>query len=184
MCKYTSILLRCVCSFPLRLTHSQVDILRNNCKRTVPLLVIDGYILTDCVWLQLEVCYRGGAVGGCDGNAGSILQLGACGTPPTKYQLWSLSADGALTQKGSGLCAAVPKHGSSAAGAPFDQHSIVADPLFVDQHPELSGNFDLKPGSPAFGLGFERIPKIEAPASRCGDDGLGCLAAFFSLQQQ
>ena len=45
----------------------------------------------------LEVCYRGGVVGGYNGIAGSIMQLGTCGTPPTKYQRWSLSEDGALT---------------------------------------------------------------------------------------
>lgn len=78
---------------------------------------------------------------------------------------------------------AVPKHGSSAAGEAFDLHSIVADPLFVDRQPELSGNFDLKPGSPAITrLGFEPIPKIEAPTSRCGEEG--CLAAFLSLQDE
>ena len=36
----------------------------------------------------------------------------------------------------------------------YDLHSRIADPLFVD--PE-SGNFDLKPGSPAFELGFKPI---------------------------
>jgi len=37
----------------------------------------------------------------------------------------------------------------------FDQHSIVADPLFVD--PE-NDDYRLKPDSPAFGLGFQPIP--------------------------
>ncbi|MBI2504427.1 MAG: right-handed parallel beta-helix repeat-containing protein [Candidatus Latescibacteria bacterium] len=36
----------------------------------------------------------------------------------------------------------------------FDQHSVVADPLFID--PE-NDNYDLKPGSPALALGFVPI---------------------------
>jgi len=39
--------------------------------------------------------------------------------------------------------------------ASFDQHSVVADPLFVD--PE-NDDYRLKPGSPALGLGFQPIP--------------------------
>jgi hypothetical protein len=39
------------------------------------------------------------------------------------------------------------------AGA--DTHSLIADPLFTDP---AHGDFTLKPGSPAFSLGFEPIP--------------------------
>ena len=37
----------------------------------------------------------------------------------------------------------------------FDTHSVVADPLFVDPD---NGDYRLQPESPAFQLGFERIP--------------------------
>jgi hypothetical protein len=37
----------------------------------------------------------------------------------------------------------------------MDQHSLVANPLFVDAE---RGNYRLQPQSPAFGLGFEPIP--------------------------
>ena len=42
----------------------------------------------------------------------------------------------------------------------WDANSKVGDPLFVDR---ASGNYSLKPGSPAFALGFEQIPAIRAP---------------------
>jgi len=41
----------------------------------------------------------------------------------------------------------------------FDRHSKIADPLFVDAE---GGNFTLKPGSPAFELGFQPIDISEA----------------------
>ena len=37
----------------------------------------------------------------------------------------------------------------------FDIHSVAADPLFVDA---ASGDYRLKPDSPALALGFEPIP--------------------------
>ncbi|MCU0871839.1 MAG: hypothetical protein MUE50_05795, partial [Pirellulaceae bacterium] len=37
----------------------------------------------------------------------------------------------------------------------FDQHSLVADPLFVDP---AQGDYSLKPDSPAWKLGFQPIP--------------------------
>ena len=36
----------------------------------------------------------------------------------------------------------------------FDKHSKIADPMFVDAE---GGNFTLKPGSPAFEVGFQPI---------------------------
>ena len=41
-----------------------------------------------------------------------------------------------------------------------DVHSRVGDPLFADV---ARGNYTLKPGSPAFALGFVQIPPIRAP---------------------
>jgi hypothetical protein len=123
----------------------------------------------------LEVCYRGGAVGGCNGDAGSILQLNTCHSPPTKWQLFDLSADGTLRLKGvQGLCVATPQRG---AVETMDRNSVVGDPLFVDA---AGGDFSLHKDSPAFDLGFEQIPPIEAPSSRCGGGSSDCLAAFLS----
>jgi hypothetical protein len=160
----------------------------------------DGTVRAVASGKCLEVCYRGGAVGGCDGQTGSVLQLGACQTPPSQYQRWRLSEHGALalaqkshgsgSASGGDLCAEAPRHGGGGgSSAAFDLHSIVSDPQFVDPAPEVTGNFDLKSSSPAVTkLGFQPIPKIEAPTSRCGGGeaatGGGCLAAFFALQQE
>ena len=38
----------------------------------------------------------------------------------------------------------------------MDGHTIIADPLFVDP---AKGDYRLRPESPAFDLGFERIPR-------------------------
>jgi hypothetical protein len=136
----------------------------------------DGTITAVVSKKCLEACYRGGDVGGCNGQPGSIMQLNTCQTPPTKYQLFELSANGVLhLQSEPALCVAVPKRG---AAETMDANSVVADPLFVDA---AAGNFSLKPSSPALKLGFEPIPVIEAPSSHCGTGG-HCLAAFFSSQ--
>ena len=155
---------------------------------------------------RLSICsgYRGGDVGGCNGKAGSILQLNACQSPPSPYQTWSLGDDGVLRQASSstsvsttrsssssssssssrnrheqtspGLCVVVPPRAVNEDA--MDLHSVVADPMFVDA---AAGDFTLKPDSPAFALGFEPIPKIEAPTKRCGGQG-GCLSQFMQRQ--
>lgn len=134
----------------------------------------DGTITAVVSKKCLEVCYRGGAVGGCDGNAGSVLQLNTCQTPPTKWQLFEFSeAEGTLRLQGArGLCVSVPQRGKVET---MDHHSAVGDPLFVDA---AAGNFSLQASSPAFALGFEPIPPIEAPRRNCfqGD----CLTEFLS----
>lgn len=50
-----------------------------------------------------------------------------------------------------------------------DVHSVAADPLFVDTE---GGNFRLQDKSPAFALGFQRIPPIRTPSAVCGDDAM------------
>jgi hypothetical protein len=50
----------------------------------------------------------------------------------------------------------------------FDQHSVMADPRFLD--PE-GGNFNVADGSPALALGFKPLPKsrsfaLSAPAAK------------------
>jgi hypothetical protein len=152
----------------------------------------------------LSIClgYRGGDVGGCNGKAGSILQLNTCQSTPSPYQTWSLGDDGVLRQASSstsistsssssssgssrigheqtspGLCVVVPPRPVNEDA--MDLHSVVADPLFVDA---AAGDFTLKPDSPAFALGFEPIPTIEAPTKRCGGGG-GCLSQFMQRQR-
>ena len=44
----------------------------------------------------------------------------------------------------------------------FDASSVVADPRFVDPD---TGNFDLKPDSPAWALGWQKIPPINPPTA-------------------
>ena len=46
----------------------------------------------------LELCYRGGAVGGCNGQSGSILQLAACTGGANQRWRWN-ETDGRLRQR-------------------------------------------------------------------------------------
>ena len=52
----------------------------------------------------------------------------------------------------------------------FDVHTVVADPLFTD--PE-NGDYTLRDDSPAYGLGFKRIPveKIGLQGYEAGSEG-------------
>eukprot|EP00040_Diaphanoeca_grandis_P012758 m.64584 g.64584 ORF g.64584 m.64584 type:complete len:851 (+) comp23447_c0_seq2:389-2941(+) len=125
----------------------------------------------------LEVCDRGGAVGGCDGDAGSILQLNDC-VPGAQNQLFSFDTASGVIESAlaKGLCVAVPP---TPPRNSMDTHSIMSNPLFVDAE---QGDFTLTNDSPALALGFQPIPKIEAPTSSCGADainGVSCLEAFF-----
>ena len=42
----------------------------------------------------------------------------------------------------------------------YDEHSIVADPQFTNP---MGGNFSLLENSPAWALGWQRIPPAESP---------------------
>jgi len=124
----------------------------------------------------IEVCMRGGDVGGCNGKAGSIVQLATC--TGSANQKWSYTVkDGSFHPLGLGkevtpLCLGPPSRASAKA---FDTHSIVADPLFANPD---EGNFSLNHNSPALThLGFSPIPPIEAPAALCGGPTLpSCLS--------
>lgn len=143
----------------------------------------------------LEVCTEGGSVGGCDGKAGSRLQLANCSG--AAKQRWAHdTATGALRFLGSAAASADdatgPAMGGEATGGPlciapparppadtFDTHSIVADPLFVDPS---HGDYSLDPASPAITkLGFVPIPPIATPTATCGGDSVSerCLARVF-----
>lgn len=140
----------------------------------------------------LEVCTEGGSVGGCDGKAGSRLQLANC-SGAAKQRWVHDAATGALRFLGSTGATVRPAMGGQAAGGPlcitpparppadtFDTHSIVADPLFVDPS---RGDYSLNPASPAITkLGFAPIPPIVAPTATCGGDSVSerCLARVFS----
>jgi len=122
----------------------------------------------------LEVCYRGGAVGGCDGAVGSIVQLAPC-SDASPWQQWMfdpLNGTLALAGVASPLFLSPPPRPPSIEN---DLHSIVVDPLFVD--PE-AGDFRLKPESPALALGFESIPSIEAPTARCNGRAVDACLQF------
>ena len=77
----------------------------------------------------LEVCYRGGDVGGCNGKAGSTLQLNNC-IPGASNQQFEYSPNSSIKFSAIGedqqLCIAVPPRGASGG---MDRHSIIADPL-------------------------------------------------------
>ena len=121
----------------------------------------------------VEVCERGGSVGGCDGKESSIVQLRPCTGSPK--QTWTYEpSDGTFRSKlgtdKAPLCLANPTRPPPDT---FDRHSIIADPLFRDA---AAGDFTLHPDSPAIKeLGFEPIPPIEAPTARCGGNGPSCL---------
>ena len=134
----------------------------------------------------MEVCYRGGDVGGCNGHSGSLLQLNDCIAGAFNQQFEYSPEEGgmikftAATANGEKkqLCVAVPPRGSSTA---MDKNSIVADPLFTDPN---NGDFSLGADSPAIArLGFKPIPPIHAPSAACGRDAPpgspSCLEAFF-----
>ena len=113
-------------------------------------------------------------MGGCDGKTGSILQLNTCNGGLNQKFAFDVSGSGFVIRSNftAKLCIAPPPKVKSAE----DQHSIVADPLFVDVD---KGNFSLRPNSPAFSLGFEPLPPIEAPSSRCSSHA--CLVDFINL---
>jgi hypothetical protein len=125
----------------------------------------------------VEVCLRGGAVGGCNGEAGSIVQLRSCTGSPK--QTWHYnSGDGtirsALGTRTKPLCLGPPSHATTDS---FDTHSIVANPKFSARDPVASGNFDLQADSPALELlGFTPIPPITAPQALCGEGMASCLS--------
>ena len=119
----------------------------------------------------VEVCLRGGAVAGCDGGAGSVVQLRPCTGEPK--QKWEYHTDGTFRSRlgtnKAPLCLANPPR---AAPDFFDRGSIVTDPLFVDA---VAGNFNLRKGSRALvKLGFRPIPPIQAPTARCADMASSC----------
>ena len=67
-----------------------------------------GHLVAVASGKCLEVCERGGAVGGCDGKEGSIAQLAPCVAASTK-QHWSLAEDGTLrTGLSPDLCLTSP----------------------------------------------------------------------------
>ena len=115
-------------------------------------------------------------MGGCNGKAGSTLQLNNC-IPGASNQQFEYSPNSSIKFSAIGedqqLCIAVPPRGASGG---MDRHSIIADPLFAD--PDV-GDFNLNPKSPAFNLGFKPIPKIQAPISKCGVHAQeSCLKSF------
>ena len=135
-------------------------------------VAMKGHLVAVASGKCLEVCERGGAVGGCDGKEGSIAQLAPCVAASPK-QHWSLAEDGTLrTGLSPDLCLTSPPPPPSEA---TDSHSTVAEPMFVDA---LRGDYRLAKESPAYALGFEAIPAIEAPTASCGgSSAMSCLAA-------
>ena len=77
------------------------------------------------------------------GEAGTAARglFGSVGVPTMTFSQWQQTATKFL-------------------GIAPDMHSIIADPQFVDAS---SGNFTLRPTSPALKLGFQQIPSILAP---------------------
>ena len=146
----------------------------------------EGWVWTPAGQLQavyskkcLEVCNASGAVAGCNGAAGSTVHLETC-DDANSLQKWTLGPDGVATRvesKGApGLFLTPP---AVRASEHPDQHSIVADPLFVDP---LNGDFTLRETSPAFALGIQRIPPIRVPQAQCGgSDGAACLKLVFAV---
>jgi len=143
-------------------------------------VVVNTFIVQVTSGKCMEVCYQSGEVRGCDGKEGSAIQLAAC-DPSSKWQRWSfdrISKTITLAETvGDKLYFGPPPR---KPGIPFDLHSKIGDPRFVD--PE-NGDFSLKPNSPAFELGFKPIPPIEAPVSRCGDGDISCLEHIFPISE-
>ena len=98
-------------------------------------------------WQQFELCFR----------------LPGPGEPWHEPEMKSMRARvlcrgdaGVLWVDDASLCAAVMMDEWEAwQSMGFDQHSVVADPLFVDPDKD---DYRLRPDSPAFKLGFKRIP--------------------------
>lgn len=136
-----------------------------------------GEMVADASGKCMEVCTRGGTVGGCDGKDGSIAQLAPC--TGTAKQRWAHDARTGVIRSTTSpsLCLTPPARPPPDA---FDRRSIIADPLFVDAP---NGNFDLQPDSPVIKqLGWVPIPPITAPTSRCGtneESAPECLSLIF-----
>jgi hypothetical protein len=123
----------------------------------------------------LSVCDRGGDVGGCNGNTGSIVQLENCVGIWQQQWVWDDQQGALYVLKPQAMDPLTATSKSSpmrlylepptAAAGDMDRHSMIADPLFADP---MAGDFGLDPASPALALGFQPIPPIHAVDTLCG----------------